>query len=122
MNPLKLGSVVLVAGVVLACGAIRTVGAQTITTDVVIDPNPGTGEPLEKVVDYFASKSFPSVVVGNGRGGLFLYRSVSGLKGPWKRSVINPKWSAYERARAIRFPGHAYPNVVASVEIGRAHV
>jgi len=119
MNVAKPVSVALVAVALLACGALRNVSAQTITTaittDIVIDPSPGTGEPLEKVVDYFTSKSFPSVVVGNGRGGLFLYRSVSGLKGPWKRTVISPKWSAYERARALRFPGHAYPDVVASI-------
>jgi hypothetical protein len=58
MNLLKPGSVALVAVAVLACGAIHTVSAQTITTavttaittaittDIVIDPNPGTGEPL----------------------------------------------------------------------------
>jgi hypothetical protein len=91
-------------------------GAQTITRDVVIDGNFGTGEPLEKALDYFTSTSFPSVIVGNQRGGLFLYRSLSGtLEGPWKRSVIHPNWSAYERARVIRFPEHAWPDVVASI-------
>lgn len=91
-------------------------GAQTITREVVIDRHFGTGEPLEKVVDYFTSRSLPSVIVGNGRGGLFLYRSTTGtLEGPWKRSVIHPNWSAYERARAIHFSGHAWPDVVASI-------
>jgi hypothetical protein len=91
-------------------------GAQSITRDLVIDRNFGTGEPLEKVVDYFTSRTFPSVIVGNERGGLFLYRSTTGtLTGPWKRSVIHPNWSAYERARAIHFPGHAWPDVVASI-------
>jgi len=97
-------------------GGIRAASAQRITEDVVIDRNFGTGEPLEKVLDYFLSPTLPSVVVGNGRGGLYLYRSMSGtLKGPWKRSDIEPKWSAYERARSIRFPGHQYPDVVASI-------
>jgi hypothetical protein len=115
MNVTRMWAAALIPGFLLSLGGVRAAGAQTITEDVVIDRNPGTGEPLEKVLDYFTSKSFPSVVVGNGRGGLFLYRSTSaGLKGPWKRSIIHPEWSAYERARAIRFPGHAYPDVVAS--------
>lgn len=91
-------------------------GAQSITHDVVIDSNFGAGEPLEKVVDYFTSRSFPSVIVGNGRGGLFLYRSTTGtLEGPWKHSVIYPNGSAYERARALHLSGHAWPDVVASI-------
>lgn len=116
MNRSRMAMAVLTSVTLVGPGAIRPAAAQTITQDVVIDRNPGAGEPLEKVVDYFTSKTFPSVAVGNGRGGLFLYRSMSAnLKGPWKRSIIHPKWSAYERARAIRFPGHAYPDVVASI-------
>jgi hypothetical protein len=116
MNRSRMAMAVLISVTLVGPGAIRPAAAQSITQDVVIDRNPGAGELLEKVVDYFTSKAFPNVVVGNGRGGLFLYRSMSGnLKGPWKRSVIHPTWSAYERARAIRFPGHAYPDVVASI-------
>jgi len=100
----------------LLLGGSRQTVAQKITEDVVIDHHFGRGEPLEKVIDYFISASFPSVVVGNGRGGLYLYHSTTGkLKGPWKRTTIHPTWSAYERARALRFPGHAYPDVVASI-------
>jgi hypothetical protein len=115
MTVVRLWLTALLSGIPLSLGALQAASAQSITTDVIIDRNPGTGEPLEKIVDYFMSPDFPSVVVGNGRGGLFLYRSLAGLKGPWKRSVIHPNWSAYERARAIRFPGHAYPDVVASI-------
>ncbi|HWW79470.1 MAG TPA: VCBS repeat-containing protein [Steroidobacteraceae bacterium] len=116
MNGSRMGMALLISVVLLDPVAIRPAAAQSIVQDVVIDHDPGAGEPLEKAVDYFTSKAFPSVVVGNGRGGLFLYRSASGnLQGPWKRSVIHSNWSAYERARAIRFPGHAYPDVVASI-------
>jgi hypothetical protein len=103
-------------GALLLLACITPAYAQRITQDVVIDKKFGEGEPLEKALDFFASKSFPSVVVGNQRGGLFLYRSTTGkLQGPWKRTVISPKWSAYERARSIRFAGHEYPDVVASI-------
>lgn len=74
--------------------------AQTIAQDVVIDDHVPVGEPLEKAIDYFTSPAFPSVVIGNGRGGLYLYRSTTGqLHGPWKRSTIVARGSAYERAR-----------------------
>lgn len=97
-------------------GAAGEAGAQSVAQDVVIDGSFPVGEPLEKVVDYFTSPSFPSVVIGNGRGGLYLYRSTSRkLAGPWKRSTIMPRGGAYERARAIKFPGEAYPGVVASI-------
>jgi hypothetical protein len=90
--------------------------AQTIAQDFIIDEHVPVGEPLEKAIDYFTSTTFPSVVIGNGRGGLYLYRSTSGqLQGPWKRSVIVAKGSAYERARAIKFAGDAYPDLVASI-------
>jgi hypothetical protein len=92
------------------------VRAQSIAKDVVIDPHPPVGEALEKAIDYFTSKDLPSVVVGNGRGGLYLYQSTSGqLQGPWQRSVIVARGGAYERARSISFPGNTYPNVVASI-------
>jgi hypothetical protein len=91
-------------------------GAQSIKRDIVIEAMPPTGEPLEKVIDFFTSPAFPSVVIGNGRGGLYLYRSTTGkVRGPWTRSDIAPSGSAYERARAIRFPGDAHPGVVASI-------
>jgi hypothetical protein len=100
----------------LTLGATGAVSAQTITQDVVIDGSFPAGEPLEKVVDYFTSPSFPSVVIGNGRGGMYLYRSTSRkLAGPWKRSTISKSGSAYERARAVRFPGDAYPGIIASI-------
>src|SRR5256885_1219640 len=103
------------AFLLLALGASRA-DAQSITQDVVIDGNFPVGEPLEKIVDYFTSRTFPSVVIGNGRGGLYLYRSTTGeLTGPWKRSAITRSGFAYERARAIRFPGDAYPGIVASI-------
>jgi len=90
--------------------------AQTITQDVVIDAHVPVGEPLEKAIDYFTSPAFPSVVIGNGRGGLYLYRSTTGqLQGPWRRSTIVDKGSAYERARPIKFAGDVYPNLVASI-------
>jgi hypothetical protein len=90
--------------------------AQAIVTDVVIDSHVPEGEPLEKAIDYFTSKDLPSIVVGDGRGGLYLYQSRSGqLQGPWQRSVIVATGGAYERARSIRFPGVPYPNVVASI-------
>lgn len=119
MSPRTRGCRVRFAAPLLALAALCAMpdaSAQKITQDVVIDRHFGAGEPLEKVLDYFLSPTFPSVVVGNGRGGLYLYRSTSGtLHGPWKRSAIEPKWSAYERARSIQFPGHSYPDVVASM-------
>jgi hypothetical protein len=99
-----------------ATAAVSAVQAQSIATDVVIDRQLPVGEPLEKAIDYFTSRDLPSVVVGNGRGGLYLYRSKSGsLRGPWQRSIITPGGGAYERARAIRFGSEDYPNVVASI-------
>jgi hypothetical protein len=90
--------------------------AQTIASDIVIDNHLPVGEPLEKAIDYFTSTTFPSVVIGNGRGGLYLYQSRSGqLQGPWKRSTIVARGSAYERARPLKFPGDTYPNLVASI-------
>jgi hypothetical protein len=113
---LTVAMLALVLAPFCAAHVARRAQEPRIVEDIVIDRNFGTGEPLEKVLDYFASRSLPSVVVGNGRGGLYLYRSASRqLRGPWIRSAIHPKWSAYERARSIRFPGHAWPDVVASV-------
>jgi len=90
--------------------------AQTIAQDFVIDEHVPVGEPLEKAIDYFTSITFPSVIVGNGRGGLYLYRSTTGqLQGPWKRSTIVEKGSAYERARPVKFAGDPYPDLVASI-------
>jgi hypothetical protein len=100
---------------VSACALCPAKG-QSIKQDVIIDNNLPVGEPLEKAIDYFTAPTFPSVIVGNGRGGVYLYRSTSGeLQGPWLRSVIAEQGSAYERARPIRFPGDAYPNLVASI-------
>ena len=108
--------VVLPALLLLSLGLAPPAQAQTIAQDVVIDSHLPVGEPLEKAIDYFTSTTFPSVVVGNGRGGLYLYQSQSGqLQGPWKRSTIVAKGSAYERARAIKFPGDSYPDIVASI-------
>jgi hypothetical protein len=101
---------------VLSVSAGSGARAQTIAQDVVIDEHVPVGEPLEKAIDYFTSPTFPSVVIGNGRGGLYLYRSITGeLQGPWKRSIIVEKGSAYERARPIKFAGDAYPDLVASI-------
>jgi hypothetical protein len=101
---------------VLGVGAGVGARAQTIAQDVVIDAHVPVGEPLEKAIDYFTSLSFPSVVIGNGRGGLYLYRSTTDqIQGPWKRSIIVAKGSAYERARPIKFAGNAYPDLVASI-------
>ena len=106
---------VLVLGAAVVAAATPAAAAPHIVADVIIDRHFPVGEPLEKAIDFFVSPEFPSVVVGNGRGGVYLYRSRSGtLRGPWVRSIIHPKWSAYERARPIRFPGHAFPDVVAS--------
>jgi len=100
----------------LSEGAASAAQAQSIAQDIVIDKNTPLGEPLEKAIDYFTSTTFPSVVVGNGRGGLFLYQSSSGqLQGPWKRSTIVSHGGAYERARPLKFSGDTYPNVVASI-------
>jgi hypothetical protein len=102
--------------VVLAFGLSAHVAAQTIAEDVVIDNKVPVGEPLEKAIDYFTSKTFPSVIVGNGRGGTYLYRSSSGqLQGPWVRSTIAARGSAYERSRPMKFPEDAYPSLVASI-------
>jgi hypothetical protein len=94
----------------------RQASAQSITQDVVIDESFPVGEPLEKVVDYFTSLAFPSVAIGNGRGGLYLYRSTSGkLAGPWQRSIIAKGGAAFEQARAITFQGESHPGIVASI-------
>jgi hypothetical protein len=96
--------------------AARAAWAQTIAADVVIDSHVPLGEPLEKAIDYFTSPLFPSVVVGNGRGGMYLYQSADDrLQGPWRRSVLVERGGAYERARSVRFPGDSYPDVVASI-------
>jgi hypothetical protein len=96
--------------------AVGVLQAQSIATDVVIDRQLPLGEPLEKAIDYFTARNLPSVVVGNGRAGLYLYRSKTGdLRGPWVRSTIAASGGAYERARAIRFGHEQYPNVVASI-------
>jgi hypothetical protein len=106
----------MAAVALLGVGMVAAARAQSIAKDVVIDNHLPVGEPLEKAVDYFTSTSFPSVVVGNGRGGLYLYRSPSGLlQGPWKRSVIVAHGSAYERARPLKFAGEPYPDIVASI-------
>jgi len=98
------------------CCATSGVNAQSIAQDVIIDSDFPTGEPLEKAIDYFDGGPIPSVIVGNGRGGLYLYRSSTGtLDGPWKRSIINANGSAYERARPLRFKGEAYPGLIASL-------
>jgi hypothetical protein len=106
----------LVWVIVLSVSVIGAARAQTIAHDVVIDDHLPVGEPLEKAIDYFTSTQFPSVVIGNGRGGLYLYQSNSGeLRGPWTRSVIVARGGAYERARPLHFPGDPYPDVVASI-------
>lgn len=90
--------------------------AQSIANDSVIDSRFPVREPLEKAIDYFTSTELPGVVVGDGRGGLYLYQSKSGqLQGPWRRSVIVARGGAYERARSLRLPGRSYPDVVASI-------
>jgi len=52
------------AAALLVClsGAVY---AQVITRAVVIDEDPPYGEPLEKIIDYFTSPRFPSVVIGS---------------------------------------------------------
>jgi hypothetical protein len=107
---------VIVVSTVLIVALSSTAAAQTIAQDVIIDNQVPVGEPLEKAIDYFTATDFPSVIVGNGRGGVYLYRSSSGeLKGPWLRSTIAAKGSAYERARPIKFPNDRYPDLVASI-------
>jgi hypothetical protein len=115
MNPMRIFSLVFHAGCA-GLGGIGAAHAQSIAADVVIDSHLPVGEPLEKAIDYFTSAQFPSVVVGNGRGGLYLYQSSrADLQGPWKRSIIVARGGAYERARSLRFPGDPYPDVVASI-------
>jgi hypothetical protein len=114
--PLVRRLLVITLLLVLGPWTITAASAQTIAQDVVIDNRVPVGEPLEKAIDYFTSQAFPSVIVGNGRGGLYLYRSITGqLQGPWRRSVIVERGSAYERARPIKFNGDAYPGLVASI-------
>jgi len=99
----------------LACGLTSLASAQSIAQDAVIDGNFPLGEPLEKEIDYFLSPEFPSVIIGNARGGLYLYRSQSNSpQGRWGPTTITPKGSAYERVRSIKFAGDLRPNVVAS--------
>jgi hypothetical protein len=106
----------LLASLALSICPPRQAGAQSITQDVVIDDSFPVGEPLEKVVDYFTSPAFPSVAVGNGRGGMYLYQSTSGkVAGPWKRSTIAKGGAAWEQARAVTFPGESHPGIVASI-------
>ena len=100
----------------LTGGPCSVATAQSIAEDIIIDKAFPFGEPLEKAIDYFVSPALPSVVIGDGRGGLYLYRSkTNSLQWPWVRSTITPNGGAYERARSIKFPGDAYPNIVASI-------
>lgn len=113
MSPFRLGSLLLACTGVCATSGVS---AQSIAQDVIIDEHFPTGEPLEKAIDYFDGGPLPSVVVGNGRGGVYLYRSTTEtFKGPWKRSIINAGGSAYERARPLRFKGERYPGLIASL-------
>jgi hypothetical protein len=106
----------LLASLALSIWPTRQADAQSITQDVVIDEGLPVGEPLEKVVDYFTSTTIPSVAIGNGRGGMFLYRSTSGeLAGPWRWTTIASGGAAFEQARAITFPGDSHPGIVASI-------
>jgi hypothetical protein len=64
-------------------GSTGWANAQSIAEDIVMDQHAPVDEPLEKAIDYFTATDFPSVMVGNGRGGIYLYRSTSGqLEGP----------------------------------------
>lgn len=113
MFAFRLGPLVLAWGCACVTSAVR---AQTLAQDIIIDNQFPTGEPLEKAIGYFDGGSLPSVVIGNGRGGVYLYRSTTGtLEGPWKRSIINAGGSAYERARPLRFKGESYPGLIASL-------
>jgi hypothetical protein len=106
----------LLALLALSIWPTRQADAQSITQDVVIDKGLPVGEPLEKVVDYFTSTTIPSVAIGNGRGGMFLYRSTSGkLAGSWRWTTIASGGAAFEQARAITFPGESHPGIVASI-------
>src|SRR5215469_4150873 len=78
----------------------------------IIDPSPPGRPVLEKTVDYFTSRTMPSVVLGSS--GIYLYQSGGNLSGPWTMSVIDPEGDFYERARAFTYPGDPYPGVVAS--------
>ncbi len=114
LKVIRIGS--FICSILFLVTAVSVAQAQSIATDVVIDRKPPNGETLEKAIDYYTSKDFPSVVVGNGRAGLYLYRSKTGqLRGPWQRSTIAATGGAYERARSLRFGAEAYPNVVASI-------
>jgi hypothetical protein len=108
---------VLLVSLALGICPLRHAAAQSITQDVDIDGTfPPMGEPLEKVVDYFTSTTLPSVAVGNGRGGMYLYRSISGkVVGPWERSIIAGGGGAFEQARAVTFPGESHPGIIASI-------
>jgi len=113
MKITAVAAVIVVTSIVLMGPAAL---AQTISQDVIIDNKFPVGEPLEKAIDYFTATDFPSVIIGNGRSGVYLYRSNTGqLQGPWVRSTVAAQGSAYERSRPIKFPNDRYPNLVASV-------
>ena len=85
---------------------------QTVQT-FTIDPNP-PGKSLEKTVDFFTSRTMPSVIMGTDAG-IYLYTSQSGnLLGPWVRTTIDPDGYFYERSASFLFPGDAYLSIVAS--------
>ena len=103
--------------VLLALCAGPVTQAQEISRDVIIDRDFPEGEPLEKAIDYFTDPTFPSVIVGNVHGGIYLYRSrTHSLEGPWQRTNIVDTGGAYERARPIRLAGDRYPELVASIQ------
>jgi hypothetical protein len=116
VNNGRLDSLLIHLSLWFTAWAASAAAAQSIAQDVVIDSHVPVGEPLEKAIDYFTSPTFPSVIVGNGRGGVYLYRSTTDeLGGPWMRSTIAEQGSAYERSRPLRFTGDAYPGLVASI-------
>ena len=86
--------------------------AQSVQ-DNVVDANP-VAAPLEKTIGYYTSTSLPSVAVGSGGIGMYLYISSGDLSGPWSQSVIDPNGDFYERARPFQNPDDAFPNIVAS--------
>jgi hypothetical protein len=96
--------------------------AQSVQT-YVIDPNLNTNgnDSLEKVVGFFSSGSVPSYILGQGEvngspGGMYLYTSADGLHGPFTKATIAPQGTFYERSKAYKYPGDAYPGVIASVD------
>ena len=85
------------------------------------EPNTNGNDSLEKVVDFFSSGSIPSYILGQGEvngspGGMYLYTSADGLHGPFTKTTIAPHGSFYERSKAFKYPGDAYPEVIASVD------